>query len=390
MYNEIAKLVKTYEDSLESTYAGPLSRAGHASVNQIPIVSFYKRFGIQKSDGRMRIIQQPYEAMKNFQRGVLKVLQTSVPLPDTEMSQKGKGIFKNAEVHKDAGYILKMDLQSFYDNCTFQKIERSLSGPDTTPEEKDLLRVIQDFKGFFFFHPMFKLDGVSRRMMATSFWDLMDFWLPTGAPTSPWLSNFAVKSVDASFKKLSIEAGCNYTRYLDDLTFSFKKEPSNQFLPEATHILLENNWKVNWKKSKWLNPKNDQWSVTGVGIKNGELHTRRNYRLKMRCMLEQIARAAAERYLPTDSFQPLVKAAVNLTDHITVSVNGHLEFMRQADKEEYRAMLEYFVKRLLKNIDWQTSKRSAFSWGQELKFVEDQIVGRIEKYRDQIPALVDR
>src|SRR5207237_495069 len=49
----------------------------------------------------------------------------------------------------------------------------------------------------------------------------LDGGLPQGAPTSPGLSNFVNRELDARLAARAAVAGARYTRYCDDLAFSW-------------------------------------------------------------------------------------------------------------------------------------------------------------------------
>ncbi|MEI8704139.1 reverse transcriptase domain-containing protein [Pseudoalteromonas sp. B62] len=51
--------------------------------------------------------------------------------------------------------------------------------------------------------------------------------LPQGAPTSPIISNMIAYRLDKEIQYLASNNRCTYTRYADDLTFSFTQKEEN-------------------------------------------------------------------------------------------------------------------------------------------------------------------
>jgi RNA-directed DNA polymerase len=92
--------------------------------------------------------------------------------------------------------------------------------------------------------------------------------LPQGACTSPALSNLVTRKLDARLAGLAQKLGWNYTRYADDLTFSASGEAAQKtawLLARVRHIVGEENFTVNEKKTRVLRPSTAQ-TVTGIVV----------------------------------------------------------------------------------------------------------------------------
>jgi hypothetical protein len=73
--------------------------------------------------------------------------------------------------------------------------------------------------------------------------------LPQGAPTSPALANLCAYRLDCRLAGLARKAGATYTRYADDLAFSFDDSSSGErFLWHASQLALEEGFAVNFRK----------------------------------------------------------------------------------------------------------------------------------------------
>lgn len=79
--------------------------------------------------------------------------------------------------------------------------------------------------------------------------------LPQGAVTSPMASNVAFYSADLKIKDFCDKYGIVYTRYADDLTFSFDKdELKDKLLEVIPTIIEESGYNINRKKTKIYGP----------------------------------------------------------------------------------------------------------------------------------------
>ena len=170
----------------------------------------YKTFTIQKSSGDPRIIQEPRRRAKELQLKILTFLESiSGPLrPCVHGFVKGRSIVTNAAEHvRDRPtFVLNLDLKDFFPSITFYRVRGVLQ----------------------------KAPFNLAYAVATVITQICTFQqkLPQGAPTSPFLSNLVCRSLDGDLTRLARRHRCTYTRYADDLTFSFTvRDPRN--LPKA-------------------------------------------------------------------------------------------------------------------------------------------------------------
>lgn len=168
----------------------------------------YKAFDIPKRGGGVRAITAPEEELKSLQRRLGSVLQEACldieKLTGRRSSashgfQPNKSIITNARAHRNKRYVLNIDLQEFFPSITAKRV-----------------------RGFFIKDKSFSLAPE----VATAIAHISCYkdCLPQGAPSSPVISNLIAGILDFHLIKLAKEAGCRYTRYVDDITFSTNKK----------------------------------------------------------------------------------------------------------------------------------------------------------------------
>lgn len=295
---------------------------------EMQIHPYFYETSIPKSTGR-RYLQVPHESYRELLKVVNEELVKEFPAPVCSMATKGKGIYYNASLHKDAVEILKVDIKDFYQNCT----GRTLYSNDPY-HEVDIGRVLEPYLDILMYHPQMVGHTASFETKQAS-------WLPTGSPTSPHLSNFSLTWFDRIATQVAINNKGVYTRYLDDLIFSFDREISSNdkdtLLNHVIGALGQMNFQVNQNKTKWINPKQDQWAITGVRINPVGLSIPRKYTNKLRGELNSYANIVVDSLLPYGTMPLKIILGVRLL--------GKLEFIRQASREQYSSLLEYFVHR---------------------------------------------
>ncbi len=217
----------------------------------------YKSFVITKRNGSPRVIREPYLEVKNLQYQVLDFLiaRSGAPKPCVHGFTEGRSIVTNATVHcnKQTQHLLNIDLEDFFPSVTFFRV-----------------RGVFQKKPFEFSHEV----ATVLAQICT-----VDGVLPQGAPTSPFISNLVCRSMDRDLMALAKRHRARYTRYADDLTFSFSVRyphslPSNicsfeggvlALGNELVEIINGHSFRINETKSRF-STRGHRLEVTGVKI----------------------------------------------------------------------------------------------------------------------------
>lgn len=165
----------------------------------------YKTFFIKKRNGAPRVIREPRLELKQIQHQILEFLEarSGRPKPCVHGFTDGRSIVTNARQHieRKPNHLLNLDLEDFFPSISFYRV-----------------RGVLQKAPFSFSH--------SVATVIAHICTLKD-GLPQGAPTSPFLSNLICRSLDRDLMALAKRHRALYTRYADDMTFSFlTRDPS--------------------------------------------------------------------------------------------------------------------------------------------------------------------
>jgi hypothetical protein len=316
---------------------------------------YYKRVIIAKKRGS-RILQVPNFELKKYQKVLLTQLNEKFQFPDCVSAVKGKSYVDNATAHKDARHVLRVDIKAFYDSVNAAKV-RDVVAANFSPE--------QDFwfalRVPFMFTQHMDDDSTTYRRA----------FLPTGAPTSPFVANLACTELDRNIQEriVSKYPGCKYTRYIDDLTLSFSEQLSPEQMNEIKRLVIQyienEGWKAHPAKSKWINPNNDQYTVTGVDIRGEPKVTGQYIKKKVRPLLDLNARLfhTEPTVLPQfvwgkepSRYDTFEKCLPIVFPH----ASPFLAYVKQVSPSQYSLCIEYFKKRL--NLYALSNRHIADSW----------------------------
>lgn len=236
----------------------------------------YKVYRIPKRTNGFRIIAQPTKALKMYQRALMQLYP--LPVHDAAMAyRKGKSIRDNAFAHAHNQYLLKIDLENFFNSITptlfWNCIDECLVDVPKFSSALDRFYV----EKILFWQPV-------KRSKKT-------LMLSVGAPSSPAVSNFLLYRFDHLLTEECQRLGIVYTRYADDLTFSTNIMNILKLLPALIQTLLRklynNSLRLNNGKTVFSSKAHNR-HVTGVTINNqGELSLGRERKRFLKHLINQ-------------------------------------------------------------------------------------------------------
>lgn len=215
----------------------------------------YKVYHIPKRSHGKRTIAQPARELKDYQRAFLSCYTFPVH-PAAKAYQQNLSIKDNALVHKNNPYLLKTDLENFFNSITpyiFWKAVEEHAALKLSFEEDDHVWINR----LLFWCPSKKPTG--------------KLILSIGAPTSPHISNFCLSLFDHCLMQFCKQNSIAYSRYADDLTFSTRVPGLlTRIMPKVQEILRDcfgDALQINHRKTV-LSSKAHNRHVTGVTINN--------------------------------------------------------------------------------------------------------------------------
>jgi RNA-directed DNA polymerase len=205
----------------------------------------YRLFRIRKrpafpGEVRYRIITVPSPQLMRVQRLISQsILAKATAHPASVAFSKGDRIFDAANAHRDARWLIKMDVRNFFESINeiaVYRVFRSLGYQPLISFE--LARLCTRLSGPSALKQGPKWRQVPRSKKITAYNVRSQApqigSLPQGAPTSPMLANLAMRAFDKDVQAIAHAQGLRYTRYADDLTFS---TPGDFDRARASHVI---------------------------------------------------------------------------------------------------------------------------------------------------------
>jgi len=230
---------------------------------------FYEIKKITKKSGKLRILHVPCNILKLLQRYILEnILYPKIDIINFNSCVTGfikdKSTKDNAFEHLNKKYLIKIDIKDFFPSISrymiFKILERQLK---------------ISYKEAYLYSKIVTYDGI----------------LPQGGITSPFISNMCLYKFDCRITSLikSInkyeKIDGSYTRFADDLTFSFNSRIDfNRFIDQIYEIIYNEGYIPNYTKTKLLHNTVRQ-EVTGIIVNGKELSISKKTRDDIRFIL---------------------------------------------------------------------------------------------------------
>jgi retron-type reverse transcriptase len=272
-----------------------LARRLGVSVQELRSVEpVYRPFTIPKRSGGTRQILAPDERLKALQRRILRRLLRRLRChPAAAGFERGRSIVTNALPHLGKPVIVRLDLKDFFVSTRAARV---------------------------------------RKYFRTIGWDREAAWLltrlcthggglPQGAPTSPRLSNLVNHRLDARLAGLAAYAGptqfrnprtggpvvgpqvrveATYTRYADDLTFSFDSDDPKRIhdlIWRVRRIVEQEGYTLHLRKKLSIRRRHQRQVVTGLVV-NERVNLPRATRRWLRAVEHRLARGEVATLTP--------------------------------------------------------------------------------------------
>lgn len=254
-----------------------------------PKTSCYTKFEIPKRHGGVREISAPEKDLKLIQYRLSLLLQNCVDEINAANGifedeshfgiahgfKRKHSILTNARMHKTRRYVFNVDLHDFFGSINFGRV-----------------------RGFFIKDKNFSLSEKVATVLAQI--ACHENKIPQGSPCSPVISNLIGHVLDIHLARLASSAGCTYTRYADDLTFSSSKPDfpisiarradcdAQKWLPGngLNRLVKKCGFTFNDTKTR-MQYRDSRQEVTGLSV-NRKINSRRDYRDTVRAMVHSL------------------------------------------------------------------------------------------------------
>lgn len=232
------------------------------------VVAFdnYYRFDIPKKSGGMRQIAAPKTQLKTAQRKILgEILQKATPAGAAHGFIKERSVLTGAKAHTAGPDVLvNIDLENFFPTITFERVRGLFQSFGYSGYIASLLAMVCTY---------------CERMPLTvkgevKYIKTSGRILPQGSPASPMITNILCRNMDKRIQGLCQKLWLTYTRYADDMSFSYTGDANGfaigSFLKSLGKIIESEGFHINNQKTHVLR-RNSRQYITGIVINNEEI-----------------------------------------------------------------------------------------------------------------------
>jgi len=206
------------------------------------ITPAYREFTVPKRAGGARRICAPEDDLKKLQRRIARRLLARLRShPLATGFEKGVSVVMNAAAHAGKAVVVRMDLRTFFESTSARRVTAYFRRVGWNRHAARLLAELCTHRG----------------------------GLPQGAPTSPRLSNLLNYRLDCRLEGLARRFAAVYTRYADDIVFSFDKDD-----PKSIHaviwctkdIVRQHGYALHQHRKLRIRRRHQQQTVTGLVV----------------------------------------------------------------------------------------------------------------------------
>ena len=271
-----------------------LSKALDVSIPQLKWLAFhtvaatqvhYFSFMIPKKSGGQRKLLKPHQKLSDAQRWIFENVLRKVAVHEAANGfVPERSIVTNAQPHVGADVVVNVDLKDFFPTINFWRVDGLFRSLGYSPAVATIMALLctecprqeMKYNG--------QLYHVATGPRA----------LPQGSCTSPAISNLVSRNLDKRLSSMAKKLGWIYTRYADDITYSFKGQAPaiGYVLARLRHIADDEGFSINEKKTRVLGNHTRQ-SVTGIVV-NDQMGVKRKTVRELRAILHNAKKTGLE------------------------------------------------------------------------------------------------
>jgi len=210
----------------------------------------YKLFYIDKVNGTKRAIYQPSQTTKSLQYALINILFNKLKVHSSAhayIKNKISPLKQNALIHSKYRFSIRFDFKDFFYSIRERDVIETLS-ENALLDSADDEMIINN------------CCFISRNHQKC---------LAIGSPSSPILSNAVMYHFDDYCHRIAVANGSEYTRYADDIVFSYDKKERHKTFFENLNTYLDKvvfpKLIINKNKTLYMSKKNKR-KITGLVI----------------------------------------------------------------------------------------------------------------------------
>lgn len=214
-------------------------------LNNLDQIITYTNFTTGKKNSTdLRNITAPNPVLKSIQKRFFFLLKHVKRHSWLVSGEIGRSYIDNGKIHSSSNYLLSVDIRSFYDNCTRDRV-------------------------YLFCKKQLKMSSDVAKLST----DLLTYngKIPTGCPTSQIIAYYSYVDMFEEINNKAKSYNCIFSLYVDDMTFSSTEIFNHNLLSNEIDIILRKyNHKPKYKKIKFYYF-NTAKPVTGTIISNNTI-----------------------------------------------------------------------------------------------------------------------
>ena len=247
---------------------------------------------------RYRIICVPDSPLLRTQSWIAQsILRTATPHHASTAFAQGDDIVSAAQVHHDARWLIKLDVENFFESITEISVYRVFLSLGYQPlvafELARLCTRVRRLSDIYEKNPRWRSWSRGHKISAYTTGQLG--YLPQGAPTSPMLSNLCVAAFDDDVYAIATDHGLRYSRYADDVSLStpcasFSRAQAVQVIRKVYGAMVQHGLSPNRGKTQ-IRPPGSRKVVLGLLVNGPKPRLTRKFKSRLRMHLYYLNRS---------------------------------------------------------------------------------------------------